>query len=915
MLLFLLLRHGRARTALLILLTIVGLGAQATTYYVSPTGNDASNGTSPATAWQTIDRANQCSLQPGDQLLFQRGGHFRGQIIWGNSGSSSSPVTYGAYGNGDDPIIDGARLVTGWTQFNGNVWRAQVGTQVDQVFVSGTRSVRARTPNTGWFRNDQASGTSLHSDDLTEPNGFWTGTRCVVRNTASSVDTLPVIGYSNGTLTFSLAPVNGNMGADDWGFYLENRLDLLDVANEWFYEPSTGYLYLQAPGNADPNNLVVEASVEWAGIWCYPGRHDMVAEHLVFRHQRNAGIRVDDASYVTINACTMEDSYHGIRSYGHHNTFSGNIIRRTFATGAFLIDHHTVFENNDLSHIAEVMGEGESGWGYFGVRCAGPDMTVRNNHFEDIGYIAIVAGDNQLIEKNIVHHYLTLLNDGGAIAFDNADGLTIQDNIIYDVVCDLDGSSTVMPHYARYGHGIYFGNLSNVNVTVQRNTIANVTGVGIVADHTMNSHGYEIRDNVIFNCDIGMSIGDYSNANGPHAVYPYYVANYDDQYSGNIIYGLNKDQLALRFYNCYSQQPTDFGTFTNNRYFNPYNEIGIFHFGFLSGQFYYSLEHWQAVRGEEAGSTWSSLHLNEWTTVSELSGELLPNGAFDSNLSGWEYWPSNVQVTRDNGHLDNGCAKILLPDNSVMNYSAMKNLEWFGLQNGQNDWYRLDLTMQSTTPGQVLARVRGESQINNPYALWERKMAFGPERRDMSFYFQSPNAEDAQLTLVNQWTEPMYYLDNVHLHKVQVQENDPLDAQMILINDQFNDQTFSLDGCWSDVNGQYYSGGITLQPFRSMVLVKEDDALCSLNMGVEPAVGTAAAMVMYPNPVKAGTRLNFARPISGPISIIGMNGQVAATNVLPPGSMGMLVPAGIEKGVYALRTGDAEASVQRIIIE
>ncbi len=908
--------HGRmCRSGLLIGLGLSALFAQATTYYVSPTGNDANNGTSTATAWQTINRVNQSSnaLQPGDQVLFERGGHFRGGIIWASSGSASASVTYGAYGTGADPIIDGARSLTNWVQHSGNVWKAYVGAQVDQVYVQGARSVLARTPNSGWYRNDQASGTSLHSDDLTQPNGFWTGARCVIRNTASSVDTLPVTGFSNGTLTFQLAPVNGNMGPDDWGFYLEKRLDLLDAPNEWFYESSSGYLYLQAPGNADPNSIMVEASTEWAGVWCYPGRHHGRVEHLAFRHFRNAAIRVDDASYLTVTDCTMEDLYHGIRSYGHHNTFDGNVIQRTLATGAFIIDHNSVFENNELNHIAEVMGEGESGWGYFGVRCAGPDNIIRGNHFEDIGYIAIIADDNQLVEKNIIHHYLTLLNDGGAIAFDNADGLTVQDNIIYDVVCNLDGSSTVMPHYARYGHGIYFGNLSNENVIIRRNTIANVSGVGIVADHTMNSHGFQIRDNTIFNCDIGMSIGDYSNGNGPHAVHPYYVANYDDVYSGNIIYGLNKDQLALRFYNCYSALPTDFGTFTNNRYFNPYNEIGIFHFGFLSGQYYYSLEHWQDVRGEEAGSTWSSLHLNEWTTVNELSGELLPNGSFNSNISGWEYWPSNVQVTHDMGHLDNGCAKIHLPDNSQMNYSAMKNLEWFGLENGEHDWYRLDISMQSDVAGQVLARVRGVSQTNNPYAHWERKLPFGPGRRDMSFYFQSPTAEDAQVVFVNQWTEPMYYLDNVHIHKVQVEAKDPLESQMILINDQFNDQTFTLEGCWSDVNGQYYSGSITLQAFKSKVLVKEDDDLCGLSMDVDESIAATSTSDVFPNPVKAGGRLNFRTPVSGRVELIGMNGQVAASQFLSISAMGMDVPGGLEKGVYALRT--AKGTVQRLIIE
>lgn len=44
-----------------------GLSASATVYYVSPSGDDANNGTSQTTAWRTIARVNQSafSLQPG----------------------------------------------------------------------------------------------------------------------------------------------------------------------------------------------------------------------------------------------------------------------------------------------------------------------------------------------------------------------------------------------------------------------------------------------------------------------------------------------------------------------------------------------------------------------------------------------------------------------------------------------------------------------------------------------------------------------------------------------------------------------------------------------------------------------------------------------------------------------------------
>ena len=49
----------------------------ATTYYLdSEGGNDANDGVTPATAWQTLAKANDLKPQPGDKILFnQLNGH------------------------------------------------------------------------------------------------------------------------------------------------------------------------------------------------------------------------------------------------------------------------------------------------------------------------------------------------------------------------------------------------------------------------------------------------------------------------------------------------------------------------------------------------------------------------------------------------------------------------------------------------------------------------------------------------------------------------------------------------------------------------------------------------------------------------------------------------------------------------
>jgi hypothetical protein len=69
-----------------------------TTYYVSPTGSDSNSGTSPTQAWQTINHVDQVTFQPGDQILFQGGAMFVGNLAFDSR--DVGPITVGSYGNG-----------------------------------------------------------------------------------------------------------------------------------------------------------------------------------------------------------------------------------------------------------------------------------------------------------------------------------------------------------------------------------------------------------------------------------------------------------------------------------------------------------------------------------------------------------------------------------------------------------------------------------------------------------------------------------------------------------------------------------------------------------------------------------------------------------------------------------------------
>ena len=115
------------------------LGEGGTVYYVSPNGDDRNDGLTPETAWRTLDKVNSATIRdhsylgedrdiianlntkefpayvwavenpdlwaeltPGDVVLFERGGIWRGQFI------GAKGVTYSAYGEGAKPEIWGS---------------------------------------------------------------------------------------------------------------------------------------------------------------------------------------------------------------------------------------------------------------------------------------------------------------------------------------------------------------------------------------------------------------------------------------------------------------------------------------------------------------------------------------------------------------------------------------------------------------------------------------------------------------------------------------------------------------------------------------------------------------------------------------------------------------------------------------
>lgn len=84
--------------------------AAGTTYYVSTAGSDSNSGTSTSAPWQSLSKLNSTTFAPGDQILLRSGDTWSGGIVLTESGAAGSPITLGAYGSGNKPLINGGGI-------------------------------------------------------------------------------------------------------------------------------------------------------------------------------------------------------------------------------------------------------------------------------------------------------------------------------------------------------------------------------------------------------------------------------------------------------------------------------------------------------------------------------------------------------------------------------------------------------------------------------------------------------------------------------------------------------------------------------------------------------------------------------------------------------------------------------------
>lgn len=431
---------------------------------------------------------------------------------------------------GARPVISGGRVIGGWKKAAGALWTADAsGPGFRQLFVSGRRAQRARTPNFGYYRIDGASPQDkplqLHyrGNDI-KPAWAERGDVEVVASFAWADIRMPVVKVDEAAhvATLTLDPRPSNKEADA-RYYIENAPDGLDTAGEWYLDRQTHTVsYWPMPGeNMQSEQVVAPALVQ---LLRFEGKPEagQVVRKVTFRGLQfaHADWSMDAKGYAdtqaavpapaAIEATGVEDCTFERCTVAHAGGYAihlgrGSKRNKVLASeffdlggGGLRVGEAQQFADERLQNFENVMADNhlhDLGLVYapavgIWVLQSGRNQIV-HNHIHDLFYTAISVGwtwgyaanqsKGNIIEYNHLHDIgKEVLSDmGGIYTLGEQPGTRIRNNLIHDIASFTYG-----------GWGIYPDEGSS-EMLIENNIVYNCKSAGF--------HQHYGRENVVRN--------------------------------------------------------------------------------------------------------------------------------------------------------------------------------------------------------------------------------------------------------------------------------------------------------------------------------------------------------------------------------------------------------------------------------
>ncbi len=798
-----------------------------TTYYVANNGNDTNNGTSSTTPFQTIGKVNTLTLQPGSQVLFRRGDTFRGMLTISQSGSAGNPITVDAYGSGSKPVIAGSVPITSWTNIGNGKWQAtcsSCGPTLTGLYANAVSQPLGRypnpsDPNRGYLTVQAHVGkTKLGSQQPLTTN--WVGGEVVIRANYFIIDRATITQQTSNTLTLTNASTYDI--SDQFGYFIQNHPATLDQQGEWYYNPANKQITIYS-NQIDPNTQLISATVFSQGATTR-ARSNVTFNNLRIIETLNCGLYIENSSGITVTNCEVVNSgENGVWFSGSGNTilFENNLIERTNNNG-FQIDTYNTFtcRGNTIRHTALEPGRGDSGDaqynGFIAYSLTG--TLIENNTIDSTGYCALnFPKNNTTVKRNIVSNFCMTKNDGGGLyvtnnAQESMTNVSLQENIIFNGLGVAEGT----PDGFLGANGIYLDECIQ-NIMVSDNTAFKCSGAGI---YLHGATSCAVIRNTCFDNDYTQYIIDYTNL----------CTATNNTTTNNVFVGKLPTQYSA-IYNSYTTNLGTFGTFDNNYYARPLDDVQTLRLSYPppNGTSFdpQSLLEWKTKYGKDQNSKTSSVTFKGYIINSFTGPERVVGGDFTTGTGYGIGGPfifsdfNNGQGTWDNTNRINGGSLNLNFTSITNNPGASLYAAQVVNSVAQNKYYIIQFDAISPIPNR-LVQVYIQPQFSPFLALVDTRPAVvvGTSVQHYEIAVKPLRDLDKALAVLRPFesSQPLF-IDNYSFREANISRIDPDKLILFMYNPTSVDMVVALNGSYKDVANQTYTGQLTIPAFRSIVLL------------------------------------------------------------------------------------------------
>jgi parallel beta-helix repeat protein len=788
------------KIVLLFLCVIICTNINSQTCYVdAEAGNDSYDGLSSSTAWQTLAKLNSASVKAGSQVLLKRGCEWRGQLI-----VPADNITYLAYGEGNKPVINASRVISGWTKHSGSIYKATVPFEVKAVYCDGKYQELAHWPDDDWLLTDEKSTSSdyIIDNNLSAPGGII-GAGIVIRTHEHWLVNSTVNSYSNNRVGFEMTNSTATLNSQ---YYFCNKLWMLNSPGEWFYDQDNQMLYLWPEPGDDPNLKTIEVPEFDYGI-SIQSRKDVTLENIAVVMARQHGVLAAGTnSSIVFRSLNIKK----MRSYGILilDQYSESIVENCDVSfcglnGIFVKNGKNCDVKDNIIHDIGMAGKFPDQNSNAGIQFANiQNLNIVGNRISRISKGGIIGSSSMaIIRNNVVDSVMLRFNDNGGIYLWGPD--TRGSQIIGNIVTNSIGNPRP-GSWGEFGQGIYLDDRSN-NVKVVGNTVVNAVHGYLIHDAFYN----EVSGNVAYNCRAGSYYILEDTIAGTKRGETTQNIIRKNVFVGNITKPLARLDGSLGYF--------DFGTYDQNHFYNVASDwVGRVSTPSLSGN--YSINDWRNITRQDHNSVDANTyyHYEPFAVINEDTN-LIANSTFDSNINKWSKWSpggaTTISWSNEEG-LDEGCLKTVNTDPSGVYGQAFSG----GFSLIKDSTYYLSVEMKAPALTNVQLIVRLNEDTYESYA--SQNFTITPERKKYKMYFSAPKTVSNASFVIHFKGPAELFLDNVVLAQAEVKVNDLSKATNLLVNDHAKKQNYALGSVpYCDITGKTVKGSVTLDPYSSMVLL------------------------------------------------------------------------------------------------